>query len=137
VDAQVPTTADGRSIALGDHMDKLEPSTVLMLVEESFVDGDENEVTEGSLARIARGAKAARGRWIYDGREPHSEDVYRIRFVSDDAREAEEHFIDGAELSRAFTLSADYLVTARPLFDTPRDRTADRPGRRSAGKEAV
>jgi hypothetical protein len=144
IEQQVPTTPEGRSIALGDHMAKLEPSTVLMLVEESFVDGDDNEVTSGSLARIARGAKAARGRWIYEGREPQSDDIYRIRFVSDDAREAdgtprsEEHFIDAAELSRAFTLSADYLVTARPIFDTPRDRAADRPndGRRAAGKAA-
>lgn len=129
IEEQVPSTLEGRSIELGDHMDKLEPQTVLMLVEECFIDGDDEEVDAGSLARIARGAKTARGRWIYLGRE--AEDVYRLRFVSDDAREAdgtptsEEHFVDGAELSRAFTLSADYLVTARPVFDTPRNRAAD------------
>ncbi len=143
MDQQVPTTPEGRSIGLGEHMANLEPSTVLMLVEESFIDGDDNEVTAGSLARIARGAKVARGRWIYDGPEPQSDDVYRIHFVSDDAREAdgsphtEEHFVDAAELSRAFTLSADYLVTARPLFDTPRDRSADRSTGRAHGKGAV
>ncbi len=126
IEAQVPKGPDGRSIDLGAHMEKLEPQSVLMLVEESFIDGDEAEVDAGSLARIARGAKTARGRWIYVGRE--ADDLYRLRFVSDDVHEAdrtprsEEHFIDGAELSRAFTLSADYLVTARPIFDTPRKR---------------
>jgi hypothetical protein len=131
MEEQVPKAADGRSIELGAHMDKLQPQTVLMLVEESFIDGDEEEVNAGSLARIARGAKAARGRWIYLGREAEADDVYKLRFVSDDAHEAdgtprsEEHFVDAAELSRAFTLSADYLVTARPIFDTPRNRDAD------------
>jgi hypothetical protein len=130
IEEQVPSTPEGRSIDLGEHMDKLEPQTVLMLLEESFIDGDEDEVHAGSLARIARGAKTARGRWIYLGRE--AEDVYQLRFVSDDAHEAdgtarsEDHFVDGAELSRAFTLSADYLVTARPVFDTPRNRATDR-----------
>jgi hypothetical protein len=132
MEEQVPSTPEGRSVDLGNHMAKLQPETVLMLLEESFIAGDDEEVIAGSLARIARGAKTTRGRWIYQGAEPGVEDLYRLRFVSDDAHEAdgapraEDHVVDGAELSRAFTLSADYLITARPLFDTPRNRAADR-----------
>lgn len=140
IDEQVPSTPEGRSIALGEHMDKLQAGTVLMLVEESFLDADDEQVDAGSLARIARGAKTARGRWIYLGRQ--GDDLYALRFESDDAREADgtprsdERLVDGAELSRAFTLSADYLVTARPVFDTPRDRAADRAAERAADREA-
>jgi hypothetical protein len=110
VDAQVPTDADGRSIELGEHLDKLEPQTVLMLVEECFFDEDEEERTAGSVARLARGATTRKGRWVYLGRE--TEDVVRLRFVPDDGAEPEETFVDASELSRAFTLAADYHLTA-------------------------
>lgn len=120
VDEQVPATPEGRSIRLGDHMDKIEPGTVLMLLEETFIDGEEREVHDGSLARIARGAKTPRGRYIYMGRE--SEDVFRVQFAYDDAAVAAEYFVDANELTRAFTLAADYYLTARPVFDTPRKR---------------
>jgi hypothetical protein len=121
VEEQVPANAEGRSIGLGDHMDKLEPQTVLMLVEETFLDTEEREVHAGSLARIARGAKTPRGRWLYIGRE--SEDIFHLQFKSDDNVDvSEDVFVDANELSRAFTLAADYYLTARPVFDTPRKR---------------
>jgi hypothetical protein len=120
MDEQVPTTAEGRSIRLGDHMDKLAPQTVLMLLEESFIDSADREVHDGSLARIGRGAKTPRGRYVYVGRE--AEDVFHLQFVYDDSPVAAEYFVDGNELSRAFTLAADYYLTARPVFDTPRKR---------------
>ena len=91
-----------------------------MLVEECFIDCEVHEVSAGSLALIARGLKTARGRWVYVGRE--GDDMFRLRFDSDDDGKAEEVFADGTELSRAFTLSADYYLTARPVFDTPRKR---------------
>lgn len=117
---QVPVTAEGRSIGLGDHMDKLEPHTVLMLIEETFVDAEEREVHDGSLARIARGAKTPRGRYVYLGRE--GDELFHLRFLYDDAPVAAEYVVDKGELSRAFTLAADYYLTARPVFDTPRKR---------------
>jgi hypothetical protein len=102
-------------------MDKLEPETVLMLVEETFIDSEDREVHAGSLARIARGAKVARGRYLYVGSE--SADVYHLRFMSDDnVNVSEEIFVDANELTRAFTLAADYYLTMRPVFDTPRKR---------------
>jgi hypothetical protein len=120
VDEQVPATPEGRSIGLGDHTDKLEPQTVLFLVEECFIDSEEREVHDGSLARIARGAKTPRGRYLYVGFEPG--DVVHLRFEYDDVAVAAEYFVDRSELSRAFTLAADYFFTARPVFDTPRKR---------------
>ena len=111
VNEQVPATPEGRSIALGEHMDKLEPETVLMLVEECFIDDADEEIHAGSVARLSRGAQAARGRYIYGGMEV--EDVYRLRFVYDDGSDPEEFFVDSSELSRAFTLAADYCFTAR------------------------
>jgi hypothetical protein len=120
VDEQVPVTAEGRSVGLGEHLHRLEPQTVLMLVEESFIDAAEREVHDGSLARIARGAKTPRGRYVYMGRE--AEDVARLQFVYDDTPVAAEYVVDANELSRAFTLAADYYLTARPVFDTPRKR---------------
>jgi hypothetical protein len=120
VEEQVPTTPEGRSVALGDHMDKLAPQAVLMLVEEFFVDVEDRQVEDGSLARIARGAKTPRGRYVYAGRE--GDDLFRVQFVYDDTPVAAEYIVDGGELSRAFTLAADYYFTARPVFDTPRKR---------------
>jgi hypothetical protein len=120
VSEQVPMTAEGRSIGLGDHMDKLASETSLMLVEEMFLDAHDHEVSDGSLARIARGAKVTRGRYVYAGHE--AEDVFRLHFIFDDADAASELFVSAAELSRAFTLAADYYLTARPIFDTPRKR---------------
>jgi hypothetical protein len=117
---QVPAAADGRSVHLGDHMDKLAPRTALMLVEETFLDAAEREVHDGSLARIARGAKTPRGVYVYQGRE--GDELFRLQFVYDDAPVAAEYALDAAELSRAFTLAADYYLTARPVFDTPRKR---------------
>ena len=108
---QVPATPEGRSIDLGAHMDKLEPQTVLMLVEECFIDDAEEEVHAGSVARLARGAQTAKGRYIYVGMEV--EDVFRLRFAYDDGSDSEEFFVDASELSRAFTLAADYFLTAR------------------------
>ncbi len=122
VEEQVPTTADGRSIDLGEHMDKLEPETVLMLVEECFIDDAEEEVHAGSLARLARGASTAKGRYIYGGME--LEDVFRIRFVYDDGSDPEEFFVDASELSRAFTLSADYFFTARAVLEKNKKKKA-------------
>ena len=80
----------------------------------------DHEVSAGSLALIARGLKTPRGRWVYVGRE--GDDMFHVRFHSDDDGAAEELFIDSSELSRAFTLAADYYLTARPVFDTPRQR---------------
>lgn len=117
---QIPATPEGRSIGLGEHMAKLAPQTVLMLVEEMFVDGADREVSDGSLARIARGAKTPRGRYVYAGCE--TEDVYRLQFTYDDTPVVAEYVVDAAELSRAFTLACDYYLTARPVFDTPRKR---------------
>jgi len=121
VEEQVPTTPEGRSIELGAHMAKLEPQTILMLIEDSFIDTDDNEVDFGSHARIARGEKTARGRYVYVASEPAA-DVHHVLFRYDDAPLPAELFIDGSELSRAFTLAADYYLTARPVFDTPRKR---------------
>lgn len=120
MDAQVPFDADGRSQDLGEHMDLLEPETALFLVEECFVDVEDHEVSAGSLALIGRGEKAARGRWVYVGRE--GDDMFRLRFDSDDDGSAEVLLVDASELTRAFTLAADYYLTARPVFDTPRRR---------------
>lgn len=115
VDEQVPTTPEGRSIDLGEHMDKLEPQTVLMLVEECFIDDDEQEVHAGSLARLARGANTAKGRYEYVGKE--MDELFRVRFAYDDGSDPDEFFVDTAELSRAFTLAADYFLTARALLE--------------------
>jgi hypothetical protein len=120
MDAQVPADSSGRSQDLGDHMDKLEPETALFLVEECFIDVEDHEVTAGSLALIGQGLKTARGRWVYVGRE--GDDMFHLRFHSDDDGSAEELFVDGSELTRSFTLAADYYLTARPVFDTPRRR---------------
>lgn len=117
---QVPATAEGRSVRLGDHMDKLAPGAVLMLLEESFVDGADREILDGSLSRIARGAKTARGRYLFLGRD--AGELYRLQFAYDDAPAPAEYVVDASELSRAFTLAADYYLTARPVFDTPRKR---------------
>jgi hypothetical protein len=120
VEAQVPATAEGRSIELGEHMDLLEPQTVLMLVEEYFIDAAEDEeVSHGSVARIARGVKTARGRYVYLGRETH--DVFRIQFEYDDGRAPLEHVVESGELTRAFTLASDYFLTARAVLDPPRN----------------
>lgn len=121
VDAQVPTTPEGRSIDLAAHIALLEPQTILMLIEDSFIDTDDSEIDAGSLARIARGEKTARGRYVYMGTEPTA-DVHHLLFRYDDAPLPMEIFVDGSELSRAFTLAADYYLTARPVFDTPRKR---------------
>jgi hypothetical protein len=115
MDEQVPTTPEGRSIELGEHMEKLEPQTVLMLVEECFIDDDEEEVHAGSLARLARGVSTAKGRYIYVGKE--MDDLYRLRFAYDDGSDPDEFFVDPTELSRAFTLAADYFLTARALLE--------------------
>lgn len=120
MEEQVPFDDAGRSVALGDHMEKLAPQTVLILLEETFIDSEEREVHDGSLARIARGAKCPRGRYVYMGRE--GEDLFRLQFVYDDTPVAAEYVVDAVELSRAFTLAADYYLTARPVFDTPRKR---------------
>lgn len=120
MDAQVPADEHGRSIGLGDHMDRLEPETALMLVEEGFVDCEDHEVSAGSLALIAQGLKTERGLYTYVGRE--GDDMFRLRFHSDDTGRDEELLVDASELSRAFTLAADYYLAARPVFDTPRKR---------------
>jgi hypothetical protein len=120
MESQVPASAEGRSENLGEHMDKLEPETALMLVEECFVDIEDHEVNAGSLALIAQGLKTARGVWTYQGRE--GEEMYRLRFHSDDTGKSEDFLVDASEISRAFTLAADYYLTARPVFDTPRKR---------------
>ncbi len=122
-EAQVPCTAEGRSVELGEHLEKLEPQTVLILVEESFIDCEEREVHDGSLARIGRGAKTIRGRYLYMGRT--AEDVYELHFMYDDTQGASltaEYMVDANELSRAFTLAVDYYPAARLVFDTPRKR---------------
>jgi hypothetical protein len=113
VEEQVPADAEGRSIDLGAHIDKLEPQTVLMLVEECFFDDDEQEVHSGSVARLARGANTAKGRYVYLGKE--MDELVRLRFVYDDGSDPDEFFVDTTELSRAFTLAADYYLTALAL----------------------
>jgi len=113
VDEQIPTDAEGRSIGLGDHLEKLQPQTVLMLVEECFIDDEDQEVHAGSVARLARGANTAKGRYVYVGME--MDDLARLRFAYDDGSDADDFFVDAAELSRAFTLAADYYLTALAL----------------------
>ncbi len=120
VEQQVPTTPEGRSIELGHHMDKLEPQTVLMLVEECFIDDDEQEVHAGSVARLARGASTAKGRYVYVGKE--MDDLYRLRFVYSDGSDPDDFFVDPTELSRAFTLAADYFLTARSMLEKKEKR---------------
>lgn len=120
VEEQVPATPEGRSIGLGAHMAKLQPQTVLMLVEDLFIDADDEEIDYGSLTRIARGEKTARGRYVF--LESLEADIHHLLFRYDDAPLPAEIFVEGAELSRAFTLAADYYLTARPVFDTPRKR---------------
>jgi hypothetical protein len=120
MEEQVPANEEGRSTSLGEHMHKLAPQAALMLLEEMFVDVEEREVHDGSMARIARGAKTPRGVYLYMGRE--GDEFFRVQFKYDDTPVAAEYVIDALELSRAFTVAADYYFTARPVFDTPRKR---------------
>ena len=122
VDEQVPTDADGRSIGLGDHLAKVEPQTILMLVEECFIDDEDQEVHAGSVSRLARGASTAKGRYIYVGME--MDDLARLRFAYDDGSDPDDFFVDVNELSRAFTLAADYYLTSLALTASNRKKKA-------------
>jgi hypothetical protein len=96
----------GRSIALGEQMDKILPGSVLLLVEKSF-DGEEaHEVHAGSLAK---GSKGARGRYVFVGEV--AKGIYQLTFkYDDDEKKPEQFFVPAEEISRAFTLAADYAL---------------------------
>lgn len=117
VESQVPVAEDGRSIDLGAHMERLRPQTVLMLVEECFADDDDEVVTSGSVTRLVQRLDTPKGRYVYTGKE--MDGLYRIQFCYDSSREPDEYFVESAELSRAFTLAADYVLTALARVGVP------------------
>jgi hypothetical protein len=110
-DAQIAAGPDGRSINLGQQMHKVQPETVLFLVEDDFeLHGDDRMVHAASIPQLERGTDVARGRYIYVGSP--CDGVYMLRFKYDDG-DHENWYVETEELDRAFTLAADYFDTAR------------------------
>jgi hypothetical protein len=110
-DEPIAADSSGRSIELGRQMHKVQPETVMFLVEDDFeCHGGDGAVHAGSISKLARGEDVARGRYLYVG-SPH-DGVHVLRFKPEDGPH-EEWYVEAHELDRAFTLAADYFGTAQ------------------------
>ena len=105
----VPCDDKGRSISLGGHLRKLEPGTVFYMVAEEVrtLDGGVIPRTDGNH------------RVIFSGSHPEGEWGITVSPIDTvDPATLTLHPVSRDEISRAFTLAADYWLTADALKGT-------------------